>query len=267
MTDSIDPAPSRHPAHGQPTYLQIPALDVEGSACFYQHVFGWTTETTYGSFEAPGLIGQFTTERPPAGGAGPVLWLAVDDMYHTMRRVEANHGTVASRPQLDQGARWLVEIDDPAGNRIGIVAPNRRARPQPMLIVRDVEASSAFYQQLLGLTSDHGGPDYERLLSDGELVLQLHHPDVAHTHGPLGSPDDPVGNGVLVWFGEVADFDGAVARAASLGAPVTLAPHRNPPAGSGNGPAHREAWISDPDGYVVVIASPDGEAWELPAPT
>jgi hypothetical protein len=25
-------------------------------------------------------------------------------------------------------------------------------------------------------------------------------------------------------------------------------------------PAHREMWLRDPDGYVVVIASPDGEA-------
>ncbi len=25
-------------------------------------------------------------------------------------------------------------------------------------------------------------------------------------------------------------------------------------------PAHREIWLEDPDGYVVVISSPDGEA-------
>ena len=37
--------------------------------------------------------------------------------------------------------------------------------------------------------------------------------------------------------------------------------HRNPSEGPG-GPAHRELWIKDPDGYTVVIASPDGEAPE-----
>jgi hypothetical protein len=31
-------------------------------------------------------------------------------------------------------------------------------------------------------------------------------------------------------------------------------PHVNPR------PNHREMWLRDPDGYVVVIASPDGEA-------
>ena len=131
-----------------------------------------------------------------------------------------------------------------------------------MLMVRDVEASSRWYQQLLGLTSDHGGPDYERLLADGELVLQLHHEGTDHHHGPIGDAGQARGNGVLVWFGAVSDFDGVVERAGQLGADVVKAPHRNPPEGEGNGPGHREIWVKDPDGYVVAVAGPDGEAWE-----
>ena len=68
------------------------------------------------------------------------------------------------------------------------------------------------------------------------------------------------GGGVLLWFGDVSDFDDVVARVAELGAPVVRAPHRNPP--EGFGPGHREIWVSDPDGYTVVVASPDGEAIE-----
>jgi hypothetical protein len=64
-----------------------------------------------------------------------------------------------------------------------------------------------------------------------------------------------------VWFGEVAAFDAVVERIAHLDAPIVLPPHRNPPEGQGNGPGHREIWIKDPDGYTVVIASPDGEAF------
>jgi hypothetical protein len=45
---------------------------------------------------------------------------------------------------------------------------------------------------------------------------------------------------------------------------IVRALHRNPPDdGQGNGPGHREVWIKDPDGYTVVIASPDGGAYEL----
>ena len=132
-----------------------------------------------------------------------------------------------------------------------------------------MEASSRWYQELLGLRSDHGGPHYERLLAGGTLVLQLHDRKVAHDHGRIGSDPEaaaetgrPAGDGVLVWFGEVADFDTVVQRAEALGAAVVLGPHRNPPEGAGNGPAHRELWITDPDGYTVVVASSDGEAYE-----
>lgn len=48
--------------------------------------------------------------------------------------------------------------------------------------------------------------------------------------------------------------------AGQLGADIVLAPHRNPPEGEPGGPAHRELWLGDPDGYSVVLASPDGEA-------
>jgi hypothetical protein len=37
--------------------------------------------------------------------------------------------------------------------------------------------------------------------------------------------------------------------------------HRNPPDGDG-GPNHWEIWLRDPDGYTVVLASPDGSAGE-----
>ena len=189
-------------------------------------------------------------------------WFVVDDLFPTLTRVTESGGTVRGDPVLDQGERWLVEIEDPSGNRLGLVAPAPTARSQTMLMVRDVEASSRWYQELLGLTSDHGGPNYERLLADGELVLQLHHEGTDHHHGPIGDAGQARGNGVLVWFGAVSDFDGVVERAERLGADVVKAPHRNPPEGEGNGPGHREIWVKDPDGYVVAVASPDGEAWE-----
>jgi catechol 2,3-dioxygenase-like lactoylglutathione lyase family enzyme len=132
-------------------------------------------------------------------------------------------------------------------------------RPQPLIAVSDVETSSRWYQQLLGCQSGHGGAEYERLLAQGALILQLHRFDVAHHHGPIGRRDNkPYGNGVLLWF-EVDDFDAAMSRLAALQAEVILPRHRNPPTGDG-GPNHWECWLRDPDGYTVVLASPDGTA-------
>ena len=174
-----------HPTRGALGYLQLPTTDVAASIAFYEAVLGWRGEPAHASFEAPGLIGQWTTDLSPSP-SGPVLWFTVDDLFPTLTRVTEHGGTVRGAPVLDQGERWLVEVDDPSGNRLGLVAPAPTARSQTMLMVRDVEASSRWYQELLGLTSDHGGPDYERLLADGELVLQLHHEGTDHHHGPIG---------------------------------------------------------------------------------
>ncbi len=132
-------------------------------------------------------------------------------------------------------------------------------RPQPLICVNDVEASSIWYQKLLNCQSAHGGPNYERLEIAGKLILQLHKWEEEHHHGQIGDPGDPGrGNGILLWF-EVEEFDAAVERVESLGAEVILPRHRNPPDSDG-GPNHWEIWLRDPDGYSIVLASPDGSA-------
>lgn len=131
--------------------------------------------------------------------------------------------------------------------------------PQPLICVRDVEASSRWYQYLLGCQSAHGGREYERLVSQGQLVLQLHRWDVEHHHGRIGNANlKPYRNGVLLWF-ELDDFDAAAARAQELKAEVVMPRHRNPPDSDG-GPNHWELWLHDLDGYTVVLCSPDGTA-------
>lgn len=125
-------------------------------------------------------------------------------------------------------------------------------RSQPLIAVRDVEASSRFYQRLLGCQNGHGGPEYERLTFDGELVLQLHEADTADNHGTIGDPALPYGNGVLLWFA-IEAFEEAVARARDLGAEIVHEPHVNPNA------RQRECWLRDPDRYTVVLASPPSD--------
>jgi predicted enzyme related to lactoylglutathione lyase len=255
-----------HPAHGQVVYLQLPATDLATAAAFYEAVFGWTVDVDHGSFEAPGLIGQWTTDRRPAPDSGPLVWVLAAALGPVLDLISAHGGRVIGRPERDGDDRYLVLCDDPSGNRIGVAVPIRRpTQSQTLVAVHDVEASSRWYQHLLGLRSDHGGSTYERLLAGDTLVLQLHRFESDHHHGPIGSADGELGHGVLLWFGETADFDGVVARAGELEATILLPTLRNPPEGEGNGPGHREIWIKDPDGYTVVVASPDGEAFQPPS--
>jgi catechol 2,3-dioxygenase-like lactoylglutathione lyase family enzyme len=129
-----------------------------------------------------------------------------------------------------------------------------------MIAVTDVEASSRWYQRLLGCRSKHGGSEYEQLVSNGELVLQLHSFGIEHHHGPIGNRNHkPYGNGVLLWF-EVDDFEAVIRRAAEMGVEIVMPRHRNPPDDPNGSPNHWECWMRDPDGYVVVVASPYGSA-------
>ena len=124
--------------------------------------------------------------------------------------------------------------------------------PQPLIAVRDVPSTSQWYQRVLGLTSGHGGPEYEQLMSGASLVLQLHHWD-AHEHPNLGNPEvQPYGNGVVLWFYE-ASIAAAYQLAVAAGAEVIEALNVNALAN------HREFWLRDPNGYIVVVAGSYGD--------
>jgi uncharacterized protein len=121
MTANDEPESPRRVTHGQLTYLQIPAVDLLQSAAFYESVFGWRVERPYPSFEAPGLIGQWVTERPVGAGAGMLAWIAVDDMDTSLDLVRANGGDVLKPPSADGPSRLLATVSDPGGNAVGIV--------------------------------------------------------------------------------------------------------------------------------------------------
>ncbi|HTX05664.1 MAG TPA: VOC family protein [Steroidobacteraceae bacterium] len=132
---------------------------------------------------------------------------------------------------------------------------------QPLIAVRNVSASSRWYAELLGADPlpEHSHRDfYDRISCSGRLVLQLHAWDEENHPNLVNADAAPPGHGVLVWF-QVDDFDAVVKRARGLAAEVVLEPHFNP------APRHREIWLRDPDGYVVVVASPDGENARQPA--
>ncbi len=127
---------------------------------------------------------------------------------------------------------------------------------QPLIAVRNVRAAGRWYAELLGGDGmpEHPHRDvYERISISGRLVLQLHAWD-EEDHPNLVNVDfAPLAHGVVLWF-QVDDFDAVVERARKLDADIIAGPLVNP------APKHRKIWLRDPDGYVVVIASPDGEA-------
>ena len=138
---------------------------------------------------------------------------------------------------------------------MSIPTQNSGVEAQPLIAVRDVRASSRWYTELLGADSlpEHEHRDtYDRIACAGRSLLQLHAWDEEDHPNLVNAEAAPAGHGVLLWF-QVGDFDSVVERARGLGAEIILEPHINP------APGHREMWLRDADGYVVVVSGPDGE--------
>lgn len=118
-----------------------------------------------------------------------------------------------------------------------------------MLFVKDVINSSAWYQDLLGAKSAHGGPEYEMLTnSEGELLFQLHKLE-GDEHGVSLSDESSIrGAGVLCYV-RVDDVQQIYAKALSMKADVQSEPTFLDLAG------HTEFVVKDLDGYSLAIYS------------
>jgi hypothetical protein len=139
---------------------------------------------------------------------------------------------------------------------MSVPAQKSRIEAQPLIAVRNVRASSRWYSELLGADSlpEHCHSDlYDRISHAGRFCLQLHAWDKEDHPNLVNEGAAPLGHGVVLWF-QVDDFDSVVERARRLDAEIVQEPLVNP------APQHREIWLRDCDGYVVVIASPDGES-------
>lgn len=117
----------------------------------------------------------------------------------------------------------------------------------PMIVVKDVAASSRWYQEVLGLASGHGGDEFEMLMGDQGLELMLHHLDFAE-HPSIDDPRDGTpGLGMLLYF-SVADVQAVYDRAVAAGAEPIDEPHFNPNARA------IEFSLRDPDGYALSVS-------------
>ena len=114
-----------------------------------------------------------------------------------------------------------------------------------MLFVKDVEATSSWYQEFLGVESGHGGPEFEMLLSGDALFLQLHLIEPGH-HDHEVSTEEPLGHGVVVVI-YVDDAKSLYERAQALSLSILSDLHFNEVANM------HEFVVRDPNGYSLMV--------------
>ena len=106
------------------SYVQIPALDAERSADFYEAVFGWNVRgrgTSHVSFDDPSgyVSGAWLTDLVISGEPGVLPYVYVDGIDKTLEDIAAHGGQVVT-PPYPEGDLWVATFRDPAGNVIGV---------------------------------------------------------------------------------------------------------------------------------------------------
>lgn len=118
---SVDSGLARH---GHVSYLEIPAVDAEKSAAFYEAVFGWAVHRRDSgriSFDdrSGTLIGAWETSRAASREPGLLPYIYVDGIDRVVERIVAGGGQVV-KPPYPEGDLWVATFRDPGGNLMGI---------------------------------------------------------------------------------------------------------------------------------------------------
>lgn len=116
----------------------------------------------------------------------------------------------------------------------------------PIIAVRDVEASSRWYQAVFGCSSAHGGSEFDVLLTpQGDVLLCLHQWGV-DSHPTMTDVSIPAGNGLILYIRTESmeeirqtlhDMSYAVEE------DITVNPNSR----------RREFSLRDPDGYYLTV--------------
>lgn len=111
-------------ANGKICYLEIPAVDVDRSAKFYEGVFGWKTRRRGdGSLAfddgAGEVSGTWVLGRPPSTTPGLLIYIMVDSVAATLDAVLAHGGEIV-QPIGADAPEITARFRDPGGNIIGL---------------------------------------------------------------------------------------------------------------------------------------------------
>ncbi|HEX4683477.1 MAG TPA: VOC family protein [Gemmatimonadaceae bacterium] len=112
-------------ANGKICYVEMPAVDPARSADFYEKVFGWAPRTRGDGATAfddtvGEVSGSFVKGRSPwTGTPGMLLYVMVDSVEETLKKITANGGSVV-QPIGGDAPEITARFRDPAGNVLGL---------------------------------------------------------------------------------------------------------------------------------------------------
>lgn len=107
-------------AHGKICYVELPALDVEKAAAFYQKIFNWEIRSdkqgnTNFDDSTGGVSGMWFKADAPVTTSGMRVSIMVDDAQQTLKDIEAAGGKIVE-PINEHSPEITARFADPTGN-------------------------------------------------------------------------------------------------------------------------------------------------------
>lgn len=116
----------------------------------------------------------------------------------------------------------------------------------PIIAVKDVDASSIWYQSVFGFKNTHGGDTFVVLVSENDEIIICLHKWGEHGHPSMTNPNIKPGNGLILYF-RTENMKAIRQNVEDKGYPVEEEIHLNPNS------KKMEFSLRDPDGYYLTI--------------
>jgi hypothetical protein len=120
------------------------------------------------------------------------------------------------------------------------------AKIDPIIAVKDVEASSKWYQSVFDCRSMHGGKEFDILVSENDEILICLHQWGKDEHPTMTNPNIIPGNGLILYM-RTENMNLIRQKAEKIGCSIEEDIHLNPNS------RKKEFSIRDPDGYYLTI--------------
>lgn len=119
-------------------------------------------------------------------------------------------------------------------------------KTDPIIAVKDVEASSKWYQSVFGCRSKHGGNEFDILVSENDEVLLCLHKWGTDEHPTMKDSTITPGNGLILYF-RTENMKAVRQNVEKIGGAIEEDIHLNPNS------RKKEFSLRDPDGYYLTI--------------
>ena len=116
----------------------------------------------------------------------------------------------------------------------------------PIIAVKDVEASSKWYQSVFNCRSMHGGKEFDILVSESDEILICLHKWGDHQHPTMANPSITPGNGLILYF-RTESMNVIRENVEKIGGFIAEDIHLN------LNSTKKEFSLRDPDGYYLTI--------------